>query len=190
VDDGVGPAKRLDRLAVIRQLRAKERRLRSAGLDDVHVHDVVAVFDQVMHDRPSGLAAAAGDDDLRHRSHLIESMPVARQTVERVRRMFVFGFDADELRAPELQPRGERRGAPSGEELRFDGRPCLGVRDGRLPNHGFDARDVPAVLGLDGSHDRPGLSVEDRLLQGSCEFAPMDVAQQAVLRPGPGVGRS
>jgi hypothetical protein len=57
-------AQRLERLAEVGEVGGEEQGHRIRRRDEVDVEHLVAVLEQVAHDRAPGLAAASGDDDL------------------------------------------------------------------------------------------------------------------------------
>ena len=183
MDDRVRAAERLDRLAEVGQVRAEERRLRQARRDDVDVHDVVTVLDEVVHDGPTGLAAATGDHDLAHRRRL-RSMPVARDPWTGSAGCSNPGSIATSAarRSSSQAPNARLRSAAS-SSASIAGR-ASAIGHGRGRRHGLDPRDVPAVLGPDRPEDRPRPRREDRVLERAAELAAMDVAQVAAHASG------
>ena len=88
VDDRVGAAEGLDRLAHGGQVGSQVSPHRITRHHHVHVEHVIAVIHQIANDRASGLAAAAGYHHSRHR-RLQRSVPVAREAERRIRRMLI-----------------------------------------------------------------------------------------------------
>jgi hypothetical protein len=67
MDDGIGPAERLDRLAKVGQVGVEEASDQFARRNHVDVEHIVAAVDEVADNGTSGLAAAACHDHSCHR---------------------------------------------------------------------------------------------------------------------------
>ncbi len=67
MNDGITSGQALDGLAEVGQVGQQRRRSRLSRRHDVGREHVVFVLEQIADNRPSGLSACAGDDDLCHR---------------------------------------------------------------------------------------------------------------------------
>ena len=99
------------------------------------------------------------------------------------------GLDDRQGSPPLLEPLIEGASTGDGEEIHLDRAADLGIGSGRLRDHRLDPGDVPAVLGLTRPDDRPDLSREQGVLEGTGELASTDVAEVAAVLPAAGIGR-